>query len=383
MRFAAYSSPILTGVHVAQRFLFMDQLPVSLSKAPAKTAKIEAGQGERINSNHGRSHAESVAADEFQSPKGVFELTVEAAFRAAGHARNGTLIISLPALNKRVVRRVFQDGGQGELHVNETIRIPAENVELWWPVGYGGQRLYEVHVNYAAEEAARDASATGSSVPSSFNGYNAATIQLSNTHDMAEDGKPSASAVGVTSLQESTLSPVAPISGSGAATNNGPEALPSCQRVVRKIGFRVVELVRQPVDLLAQDPSDGPDHQPADTLEEEGAEGGESFSFKINGLPIFVKGANLIPTDVIPAEVSRRRLRRLLQQALDGNHNMVRIWGGGMYQLPELYEFCDLNGLMVWQEAMFACNPYPRWVHPSAAYAMNAQQIFTILSFSL
>ncbi len=86
---------------------------------------------------------------------------------------------------------------------------------------------------------------------------------------------------------------------------------------------------------------------------------GKSFTFVVNGVPVFAKGANWIPADSFPERVTRERYRHLLESARDANMNMLRVWGGGYYESDEFYELCDELGIMVWQDFMFACSMYP------------------------
>ena len=86
---------------------------------------------------------------------------------------------------------------------------------------------------------------------------------------------------------------------------------------------------------------------------------GEGFTFEINGRPIFCGGANWIPADSFLPRVDAARYRALLTAARDGNMNMIRIWGGGIYEEPVFYDLCDELGLMVWQDFMFANLDYP------------------------
>ena len=87
---------------------------------------------------------------------------------------------------------------------------------------------------------------------------------------------------------------------------------------------------------------------------------GRSFAFVINGVPIFAKGANLIPLDSFPERVTDARIRQILQSARDANMNMLRVWGGGYYQSDAFYAMADRLGLMIWQDFMFggAVPPY-------------------------
>jgi beta-mannosidase len=78
-----------------------------------------------------------------------------------------------------------------------------------------------------------------------------------------------------------------------------------------------------------------------------------SFGFSINGVPVFAKGANLIPFDMFPARVTAVQQRRILDGAVAANMNMVRVWGGGYYPNDAFYDIADELGLMVWQDFMF------------------------------
>lgn len=86
---------------------------------------------------------------------------------------------------------------------------------------------------------------------------------------------------------------------------------------------------------------------------------GKSFTFVVNGTPVFVKGANVIPFDSFPSRVTAERYRQILQAARDANMNMVREWGGGIYESDDFYDICDELGLMVWQEFMFGGDMVP------------------------
>jgi beta-mannosidase len=144
--------------------------------------------------------------------------------------------------------------------ITGTLSIPKDKVEIWWPVGYGKQPLYELTI----------------------------------------------SVVGTTSS------------------------------VKRRVAFRTIEVVQDPLPGNAK-----------------------TFYFRINGVPIFAKGSNFIPIDAFEQRVTNDRIRELLEDALASNQNMIRVWGGGIYQDDYFYDVCDELGLLVWQEFMFACATYP------------------------
>lgn len=102
-----------------------------------------------------------------------------------------------------------------------------------------------------------------------------------------------------------------------------------------KIGLRTIELV-----------------QDKDTF-------GISFYFKLNGKPVFMKGANYIPQDSFIPKQTPSSYYELVQNARKANINMLRVWGGGVYADDEFYNACDANGILVWQDFMFACAMYP------------------------
>jgi beta-mannosidase len=86
---------------------------------------------------------------------------------------------------------------------------------------------------------------------------------------------------------------------------------------------------------------------------------GKSFYFKLNGKPVFVKGANFVPVDNFLPRVTKNDYEKLINNAVWANFNMLRVWGGGIYKNDDFYNLCDKNGILVWQDFMFACNLYP------------------------
>jgi beta-mannosidase len=86
---------------------------------------------------------------------------------------------------------------------------------------------------------------------------------------------------------------------------------------------------------------------------------GRSFYFELNGVPVFMKGANYIPNDNFLPSVTAQEYEEVIQAAVDANFNMLRVWGGGIYENDLFYDLCDQHGILVWQDFMFACAMYP------------------------
>lgn len=84
-----------------------------------------------------------------------------------------------------------------------------------------------------------------------------------------------------------------------------------------------------------------------------------AFRFILNGRPLYAKGANYIPIDVIETRENKIEESRLLESAIMANMNMIRVWGGGDYATESMMNFCDENGLLIWHDFMFACAMYP------------------------
>jgi beta-mannosidase len=118
-----------------------------------------------------------------------------------------------------------------------------------------------------------------------------------------------------------------------AALSAGGEELDRCGF---RYGLREVELVRE-------------------TIGEEGT----SFVIAVNGEKVFCKGADWVPADSIVARVSPAKYDALVGAAAEANFNMLRIWGGGIYEDEVFYESCDERGLLVWQDFPYACSYYP------------------------
>jgi beta-mannosidase len=85
---------------------------------------------------------------------------------------------------------------------------------------------------------------------------------------------------------------------------------------------------------------------------------GTRLGFVVNGRAIFVRGANWIPDDCFPSRLGPERYRRRLLDARDANINLLRVWGGGIYESEDFYRAADELGLLVWQDFLLACAAY-------------------------
>ncbi len=94
-------------------------------------------------------------------------------------------------------------------------------------------------------------------------------------------------------------------------------------------------------------------------LRQEPDEWGVSFTFVVNGVPVFAKGSNWIPADTFPTRITIEQLDQLISAAADTHQNMLRVWGGGFYEDERFYDLCDQYGILVWQDFIFSCSMYP------------------------
>jgi beta-mannosidase len=114
---------------------------------------------------------------------------------------------------------------------------------------------------------------------------------------------------------------------------------------------------------------------------------GTSFEFIVNGVPVWIRGANWIPDDAFVTRVTRERLEARLDQAEFANLNLLRIWGGGYFESDDFYELCDERGILVWQDFLFACAAYaeeePLWSEVEAEVRDNVTRIMPHASLAL
>lgn len=176
------------------------------------------------------------------------------------------------------------------------LQVVVDDPELWWPRGHGGQPLYDVRVSVTG---GADGDASRASSGGDGDGADASRAS----------------------------SGVEVLAGGGSAG-------PVLDEWSSRIGFRTVEVRVDPDEV------------------------GTSFTVVVNGEPLWIKGANWIPDDAFPHRIGRDRYRERIEQAEFGNVNLLRVWGGGIFESDDFYELCDERGMLTWQDFLFACAAY-------------------------
>ena len=97
---------------------------------------------------------------------------------------------------------------------------------------------------------------------------------------------------------------------------------------------------------------------------------GTSLYVRLNGVPVFMKGANYVPLDNFQNRVTQGRYEYILRSAVGAHMNMLRVWGGGIYEEDAFYELCDQHGILIWHDLQFACATYPA----DEAFRQNVRQ---------
>lgn len=119
--------------------------------------------------------------------------------------------------------------------------------------------------------------------------------------------------------------------------------------VEKRIGLRTIRLIREPDDR------------------------GESFEFEVNGRRIVVRGANWIPNDSFPSRITRQNVHDQIRACRELNMNMLRVWGGGLYESEDFYDACEEQGILVWQDFPYGCSYYPDGPEEQAVAAKEAE----------
>ncbi|MCX6376909.1 MAG: hypothetical protein NTU88_12910, partial [Armatimonadetes bacterium] len=232
-----------------------------------------------------------------------------------------------------------------------------EDPKLWWPNGYGEHALYELEVELLERSSERSTfnaqrpTSNGEHVVNALRGVQESEGSTPNGGSVVNAlrgvQKPPSSAQSADTGSPQRAIPTGPggqaldVSAPSRPLARSPIPPLTCDASIdsrsTRIGLRQIELRR------------------------EKDEWGESFYFAVNGVPIFAKGANWIPADQFPSRIIGEQYLDLISSAVSANMNMLRVWGGGIYEDDRFYDLCDEYGILVWQDFMFACAHYPIW----------------------
>ncbi|KPG79375.1 beta-mannosidase [Frigoribacterium sp. RIT-PI-h] len=215
--------------------------------------------------------------------------------------RDGASAAAGPVTVRATVGDVTQEARVEPGADSTVVQVGVDDPELWWPRGHGGQPLYDVRVSVTGG-AGGDASRASS----------------------GGDGD------GVDATRASSG-----VDAPGAEAPTGDDSAgPVLDEWSSRVGFRTVEVQVDPDEV------------------------GTSFTVVVNGEPLWIKGANWIPDDAFPHRIGRDRYRQRIEQAEFGNVNLLRVWGGGIFESDDFYELCDERGMLTWQDFLFACAAY-------------------------
>lgn len=220
----------------------------------------------------------------------------------------------------------------GFIRLGFNLRIDPSRLKVkpWWPNNAGGQTLYQL-------------SARMMPIPNP-----AASVEQTNNMRMTrQNHQLDSNDSSDDSTLQSRIRPGTSSAGPHLKLFLAGHTDPNTYRVQYisekeiSFGFRTVELIQEPIAT-------------GDINE------GLTFNFRINGVDLFAMGSNWIPSHVLPEYSNNiEHIRYLLQSAKDANMNMLRVWGGGIYESDEFYKIADEMGIMIWHDFMFACALYP------------------------
>ena len=339
-----------------------------------------------------------------------FHLDIEAELRVPSKGDRGTLTVEMPQLKLKSSKEVTLVAGASPAFHSISLDVNGSDVELWWPIDMGKQPLYDLTVTFTpkpaveAEPAAvadptkplpRRLHMVGSANDQAADGSSEGTSQVTATGAGGTSDTGDASSVvrrrvgfRTVKLHEEPLHEAAANILKQAPGWNNSIPTPGRRNWCKGnwncgqwgwVNNTKWEFVSAPLtptnktyggypfpkhpggsqpwwadDMLGESVNTEANPEKAKHIE------GESFYFSVNGVPMYAKGANIIPMHILSTNVTDELIKKTMDLAITGRMNMLRVWGGGWYNPDYFYDYADEKGLLIWQETMFACAPYPR-----------------------
>jgi hypothetical protein len=337
-----------------------------------------------------------------------FHLDIEAELRVPSKGDQGTLTVEMPQLNLKSTKQITLAAGDTPAFQKMGLDVNGSDVELWWPIDMGKQPLYDLVVSFTPTTTAAETAPVADATHPLPRRLMAIDLNASATDEEAHadsDGTFRVTSVGDTGAatsevrrrvgfrtvklhEEPIQEAAANLLGKAPGWNNSiplPGRKNWCKGNwncgqwgwVNGSKWEFVSVPLTPTnksyagypfpkhpggsqpwwgdDMLGESLGTEANPEKATSIE------GESFYFSVNGVPFYAKGSNIIPMNILSTNVTEEMIRKTMDLAITGRMNMLRVWGGGWYNPDYFYDYADEKGLLIWQETMFACAPYPRW----------------------
>jgi beta-galactosidase/beta-glucuronidase len=278
----------------------------------------------------------------------------------------GILRVEAPQLKVKTEREVHLPPGELITFRGVDFEFHASEVDLWWPLGMGNQTMYNLVITFEPD-AAGATQAPPRRTLLLANGARAAGEQAVSSTVKRRIG------FRTVKLHREPLAEAARnLLGQAGGWNSSVDFWPRSRWCKDKWNCKVWGLINESRwDVIEGGPpyqgnrgwwtDDGfgrySGNPESDTLQ---YMDGESFYFSVNGVPVYAKGANVIPVNLLSTNTTNEAIEQVMGLAVTSKMNMIRVWGGGLYNPERFYDYADEKGLMIWQETMFACAHYPR-----------------------
>ena len=282
----------------------------------------------------------------------------------------GILKVEVPQLKVQTQRELYLTADDGPITFRGMdFDVAASDVELWWPLGMGNQTMYDVIVTF------EPAAASGSTQAPPRRSLLLSSPAAGGGDDEGSRKSTIRRRIGFRTVKlhrEPLATAAKNLLGRAGGWNTSVDFWPrskwcrdkwNCQ-VWGQINDSRWDVIQGGVPYQGNRGwwtddgfgrySGNPEAETMQYME------GESFYFSVNGVPVYAKGANIIPVNVLSTNTTDEMIERVMGLAVTSKMNMIRVWGGGLYNQDRFFDYADEKGLMIWQETMFACAHYPR-----------------------